>query len=112
MGRSLGELEQLLLMALLQRGGEASGIDLRAEVQERTGRQVLPGAIYTIMERLRERGLVTSFTGDSTPARGGRRRKYYQMTPSGEIHLARAYRQVDAMADGLRERLLDRPGRA
>lgn len=112
MGASLGELEQLLLMALLQRGGEGSGIDLRAELHERTGREALPGAIYTIMERLRERGLVTSFTGDSAPERGGRRRKYYRVTASGEGELARAYRQVDAMADGLRERLLDRPGEA
>ena len=64
------------------------------------------------MERLRGRGLVTSFTGDSAPERGGRRRKYYRMTASGEEELARTYRQVDAMADGLRERLLDRPEQA
>ena len=55
---------------------------------------------------------MTSFTGESAPERGGRRRKYYRVTPSGEDELARAYRQVDAMADGLRERLLDRPGQA
>ena len=108
MGRSLGELEQLLLMALLQRGGEASGIDLRTELEDRTGRASLPGAIYTIMERLRGRGLVTSFTGESTPERGGRRRKYYRVTPAGEDELARAYQRVEAMSEGIRERLLGR----
>ncbi len=105
MGSTLGELEQLLLMALLRRGGEASGIDLREELAERTGRSVLPGAVYTIMERLRERGLVTSFTGGATPERGGRRRKYYRMAPAGEEALAAAYRQVERMADGIADRL-------
>ena len=105
MGSSLGELEQLLLMALLRREGEASGIDLREELHERTGREVLPGAVYTIMERLRGRGHVTSFTGETTPARGGRRRKYYRITTEGERALARSFRQVEQMAEGIADRL-------
>ena len=110
MGKNLGELEQLLLMALLRRGGDASGIDLREELLDRTGRTVLPGAIYTIMERLRSRNLVTAFSADRAPERGGRRRKYYSISPEGERELARSFQQVDAMADGLRERLLARGG--
>lgn len=101
----LGELEQLLLMALVRRDGEASGVDLRDEVAERTGRDVLPGAVYTIMERLRGRGLVTSFTGEATPARGGRRRKYYRLTREGREALAASYRQVERMAQGIVDRL-------
>ena len=61
--------------------------------EERTGRNVLPGAVYTIMERLRDRGLVASYTGDATPERGGRRRKHYRLLPAGEVTLARAYGQ-------------------
>lgn len=105
MAGPLGELEQLLLLALLRRGGEASGIDLREELEERTGRTVLPGAVYTIMERMAGRGLVSSFLGDTTPERGGRRRKYYRLEPSGERALARSYRQVARMAEGLDEEL-------
>ena len=105
MPKSLGELEQLLLMALLRRGGEASGIDLREELEERTDRTVLPGAVYTIMGRLHGAGLVSVFTGDKTPERGGRRRKYYRITPSGEDALARSYRGVARMVEGLEERL-------
>lgn len=106
MGGTLGELEQLLLMALLRMDGAGSGIDLRAELQERTGRDVLPGAVYTIMERMRDRGLVTSYTGEATPQRGGRRRKYYRIAPSGKRALAVAYRQVERMADGISDELL------
>ena len=112
MGRTLGELEQLLLMALVRHGGEASGIDLREEILERTGRTVLPGAVYTIMERLRVRDLVTASTADATPARGGRRRKRYRLTPAGERALADAYRQVEEMADGIVDRLRARPEEA
>ena len=106
MAGTLGELEQLLLMALVRRGGESSGVDLREELAERTGRSVLPGGVYTIMERLRGRGLVTSFTGDATPARGGRRRKYYRLTDTGAEALAASYRQVERMAEGIEHQLL------
>jgi len=98
-------LEQLLLIGLLRRDGEASGIDLRAEIHDRTGRKVAPGAVYTIMERMLARGLVTSFTGEATPERGGRRRKYYRLTASGEHALAESYRQVERMAEGVLDRL-------
>ena len=106
MAGSLGELEQLLLMALLRRGGEASGVDLREELLEQAGRSVLPGAVHTIMERLRTRGLVTAFTGEVAPARGGRRRKYYRIAPAGEAALVASYRQVERMAQGITDRLL------
>lgn len=105
MGRSLGELEQLLLLGLLRAGGDASGIELRDELEERTGRSVLPGAVYTIMERCRERGLVTAYTGQATPERGGRRRKHYVLSPAGAAALAEAYAQVAAMAEGVEDRL-------
>lgn len=101
----LGELEQLLLLALLRRGGEASGIELREELQARTGRHVLPGAVYNVMERLLERDLVESHLGDETPERGGRRRKYYRIVPQGERVLADSYRQVERMVEGLAARL-------
>ena len=110
MSKSLGELEQLLLMALLRYGGEASGIDLREELEERTGRVVLPGAVYTIMERLRGAGFVSTFTGDKAPERGGRRRKYYRIKPAGEDALARSYHGVARMAEGLEDRLTRRLG--
>lgn len=110
MSKSLGELEQLLLMALMRRDGEASGIDLRDELEARTERVVLPGAVYTIMGRLRGAGLVSAFTGEETPERGGRRRKYYRITPAGEDALARSSHGVARMVEGLEERLGQRLG--
>ena len=108
MSKSLGELEQLLLMALLRRDGEASGIGLREELEQRTGRRVLPGAVYTIMGRLQGRGLVSARTGDEAPERGGRRRKHYEITSAGEEALAHSYRRVARMVEGLEDRLTQR----
>lgn len=105
MSGSLGELEHLLLLGLLRRGSEASGADLREELETRTGRSVLPGAVYTIMERMVARGQVTSFTGEGTPVRGGRRRKFYRLEPAGERALAASYQGVRRMAEGLDEKL-------
>jgi DNA-binding PadR family transcriptional regulator len=59
------------------------------------------------MERMADRGLVSSFTADATPERGGRRRKVYRLSPDGERTLARSYRQVHRLAQGLEERLVD-----
>ena len=105
MAGSLGEFEQLLLLGLMRRSGEASGIELRQELSERAGRDLLPGAVYTIMERLRIRDYVSSYTGETTSTRGGRRRKYYRMTARGERALAESYQQVARMAEGLAEAL-------
>ena len=107
MKEKLGELEQLMLMAVLRRGGTASGLEIANEIEDRTGRVVIPGSIYTIMERLNQSGLVTSFTGDNAPERGGRRRKYYAITSEGEFKLAESYQAIQSMTDGIRKRLND-----
>ena len=107
MGRSLGDLEQLMLFALLRLGGEASSVDVLEEIEGRAGRAVSPGALYNVMHRLEGRGLVVARTGEETPARGGRRRKRYRLTTEGRRALATAWRQVRNMADGFETDLLD-----
>jgi len=75
MGQHLGEFEQLLLFALLRLGDEASGTAVMEAVQQRAGRTVSAGAIYTGFERLTGKGLVTSTFGPPSPRRGGKRRR-------------------------------------
>lgn len=100
MTKRLGEFEQLLLFATLRLGGEAHGAAIREQIENRTGREVSPGAIYTVLGRLESRGLVSSELGDTTPARGGRRRKLYRLEPAGAVALQRAYRALQGMAEG------------
>ena len=110
MSTHLGEFEQLLLFALLRLGQEAHGINIRRELEARAGRATSPGAIYTALSRLEEKGLVTSRTGDTAPSRGGRRRKYYSLEPQGAEALRDAYHELQRMADGLLPQLLAMAG--
>ena len=96
----LGEFEQLILFSVLQLGEGAYGVAIREIIEERTGRVVSSGAIYTALGRLESRGLVTSRLGTPTPGRAGRPRKYYTLQPSGARALRASYTTIQAMAGG------------
>jgi len=101
----LGEFEQIVLFAVL-RLDEASGIAIHDEIETRTGRQVSPGAIYTTLGRLEERGLVTSVVTTPEPGRVGRPRKHYTLQPAGARALRDAYGCLQALAGGFLTRLV------
>jgi PadR family transcriptional regulator PadR len=97
----LGEFEQLVMLTVLRLGDEAYGAAVRQELQARAGRDASPGAIFTTLERLEERGLVASRYGDPTPERGGRRKRYYRLRPDGRRALAHALETLRRAAEGL-----------
>jgi DNA-binding PadR family transcriptional regulator len=101
----LGDFEQLVLMGVLRLGDESYGAAIRQEIHERSGRDVSINAVYTTLERLETKGFLKSWTGDPTPQRGGRRRKYYALRPAGIAAFKQAYRAFNAMADGLEKHL-------
>jgi DNA-binding PadR family transcriptional regulator len=103
----LGDFEQLLLLAVLRLGDQAHGGAVRKEIEQRIGRVISPGAAYTALDRLEERGFVSSWIGDTAPARGGRRRKYYQLTSTGARALERSYSDLKMMAAGVLPRLTE-----
>lgn len=94
----LGELEQILLLALPS-GDERYGVEIRRTIEERTGRSVAPGAVYTALDRLERRGFVTSRLGDPTPERGGKRKRYYRIAPAGAALLGESLRALALMAE-------------
>jgi DNA-binding PadR family transcriptional regulator len=99
----LGEFEQLLLLALLHEP-DAHGARIRAAIEARTGRVVSPGAIYTALDRLERRGLLTSWLGDPTAQRGGKRKRHYRLEPEGAAMLQRSQETLARMAHGLNTR--------
>jgi PadR family transcriptional regulator PadR len=105
MPHTLGDFEQLILMAMLRLGDDAYGVSLRDEIESRTGRAVAAGALYTALDRLEKRGFVTSRLGEPTPARGGKRKRLYTILPAGERALARVYESLRLMAGGVGARL-------
>ena len=96
----LGQFEQLILFALLQLGDDAYGVTVREVIEERTGKAVSAGAIYTALGRLEERGLVRSHGEPSVKGRMGRPRKYYRLRPDGARALKDSYGTIQAMAGG------------
>ena len=99
--QNLGELEQVLLLALLRLGGDAYGAAIRIEIFERTGRSITPGAIYPTLDRLEARGLLRSRVAGATAERGGRARRYFKVTAAGVREVRAAWQQTSALASGL-----------
>ena len=108
MAKHLGEFEQLILFAVLQLGnGVAYGASIRDVIEERTGRVVSPGAVYTALDRLQERGFVSSEVGAPTAERGGRRKRLFALEPDGITALQRSVKTFQEMSHGLLGKLED-----
>lgn len=84
---SLGEVEHLILVALLHLGEEAYGVPIMKEIAVRTGREVARPAVYIALKRLEAKGLVTSQVGEATAARGGRAKRMFRLTKAGAWQL-------------------------
>lgn len=105
MPKSLGEFEQAVLMAIVRLQDDAYGATIGRDIEERTGRSVAIGAIYTTLGRLLANRLVRATVGEPTPERGGRRKKYYRLSRLGEQALARSYEMQKQMAAGIERQL-------
>lgn len=103
----LGELEQVLMFAVVRLGDGAYGNAIREDVETRTGRVLSPGAVYTVLDRLEAKGLVGSEVTAARPARGGRLMRRYWVEPAGARALRDVYAGLRRMAQGLGPRLED-----
>ena len=90
---TLGEFEQLVLLAIVHLRKEAYGIPIVDEIQRRTGREVARAAVYVTLRRLEEKGLISSWLGEPTAERGGKGRRYVAIEPDG-LRALRESRQV------------------
>lgn len=104
---TLGEFEKLVLLAILRLGPDAYGATVLREIEERTGRTVTAGAAYVALRRLEKKLAVRSQLGQPTPERGGRPKRFFQVTPRGLRTLQAAAKEWEAMVAGL-DGLLER----
>lgn len=104
MGTYLGEFEQLVLLAILRLGEEASGSAIREVVQEGSRRTVWIGAIYTTLQRMSDKGLVTSAIADGRQ-QGERKRKIFGLSAEGQAAIGQAYETWARMTRGLKPKL-------
>ena len=98
---SLGDFEQLVLLALVRLGDEGYGVSIHNEIVRRAGRDVTVAAVYKTLERLEDKGFALSTVGEPTAERGGRRKKYFRIQPAGRRALAQALASLRRMTEGL-----------
>jgi PadR family transcriptional regulator len=102
---NLGEFEHLVLLAILRLDDEAYAIPIRQEIEERTGRSVARGALYTALERLEGKGCLRSRMSQPLRERGGRSRRYFTVTPAGLAAIRASRQSLLRLWQGLEERL-------
>lgn len=101
MSETLGEFEQIVLLAILRLGDSAYGVTIREEIYRCTGRSVTPGALYTTLIRMEDKGLLKARTGNPTPERGGKAKRFVTVTNLGRKSLADAQRAYQSLLVGL-----------
>ncbi|NKB89145.1 MAG: PadR family transcriptional regulator [Acidobacteria bacterium] len=102
MGRKvLGELEHLLLVAILRRGDDAYGAAIIGEIERRTGQELSRAGAYIALQRLERKELISARDGEQTADRGGRPRRYFELTSAGRAKLDASAASLFAMWEGL-----------
>ena len=102
---SLGDFEQLVLLALARLGPDAYGVPIADDITSRTRRDVSLGAVYKTLERLEVKGFIASRMGAPTAERGGRRKKHYRLLATGQRALRQSIAGLRRMTDGLEPEL-------
>lgn len=98
---SLGEFELLVLLATLSLGDTAYPVSIAADIERRTGRKASRAAVLITLERLEDKGMLTSRYGDPTPVRGGRAKRIFTVRPLGVQAVRQAVGHIKAMTTGL-----------
>lgn len=102
----LGELEQMVLMAVL-RLEDPYPVSVRNEIEARTGVQLSRGTVYVTLARLEERGLVRSELGAPTPQRGGKAKRCFAVTADGKRALRESHQALKSLRQGIEALLGD-----
>ena len=98
---SVGSLELAALLAVVRLGNEAYGLAVRQDLAVRSGKDHSVGAIYTTLQRLEDKGLLTSHASAPLPVRGGRSRRHFKVTGAGARAIREAERQSASMWAGV-----------
>lgn len=95
----LGEFEELVLLTIAVLGSEAYGVSIQREIEERCNRTVSIGALHSTITRLEEKGYLKSWMGGATKERGGRSKRYYEVTQAGKKAVAETKNLRDELWD-------------
>lgn len=100
----LGEFEEIVLLAVAVLTPQAYSVVIAEELEQQTGKTVTTGAVHAALQRLENKGLVSSQMGEATPERGGRRKRIFTVTVAG----SRVLHEVRNVRDSLWDRIAPR----
>jgi DNA-binding PadR family transcriptional regulator len=85
---SIGQFEQVVLTAVLALGDNAYGVTIHGHAEQLSQpKRVSLGAVYATLDRLEDKGFVTSWLSEPTAERGGRSKRHYRLEAAGELAL-------------------------
>jgi len=84
----LGELEELVLLTITSLGDHAYGVSIQQSLEEKCQRIISIGALHSTITRLEEKGFLKSWMGGATAERGGRSKRYFEVTQAGREALS------------------------
>jgi PadR family transcriptional regulator, regulatory protein PadR len=93
----IGEFEELVLLTVATLGEEAYGVAIKEDIEKRADRSISIGALHSTITRLEEKGFLKSWLGDPTQERGGRRKRFFELTHTGKV----ALHEMKALRDEL-----------
>jgi DNA-binding PadR family transcriptional regulator len=96
----LGEVEQLVLLAVLRLAGDAYAVPIRELIRREAHVTLTRGSIYITLDRLEEKSLVASWFSEPTGEPGGKARRLFRILPAGVAALRAARRAVDRLSAG------------
>lgn len=100
----MADFEQLVLTAILSLRDHAYGVTIHRKVEELASpKAVALGAVYVTLDRLEDKGLVSSRLSDPTPERGGRSKRLYRLEAVGERALAESVETARRVWDAVTE---------
>lgn len=80
----LGEFEELVLLTIATLGEDAYGVSIQQDIETRCNRSISIGALHSTITRLEEKGFLKSWLGGATQERGGRSKRFYEITQAGK----------------------------
>jgi PadR family transcriptional regulator, regulatory protein PadR len=83
----IGEFEELVLLTIASLGDNAYGVSIKEDIEKRSERTISIGALHSTITRLEEKGFIKSWLGEPTQERGGRRKRFFQLTYEGKVAL-------------------------
>ncbi|TCU75038.1 PadR family transcriptional regulator [Bradyrhizobium sp. R2.2-H] len=101
MDTTLKQTEQVVMLAILRKAGDAYGVSIHEELAKRLEKEVPMATIYATLEKLQDKGFVRSRQGEATAERGGRAKMYFEITGKGQKALNASLNGFFRLTEGL-----------